>query len=209
MGTTYGKNTMSVITSLSDLEALYGRAKPASIEKVLDHLSPLYQRWISASRFLVLSTVGPGGTDASPRGDDEAVVRVADENTLWLPDWRGNNRLDSLRNIVEDGRVSLMFMVPGSNNVIRVNGKAQLSTEPALCTKFDKNGKQPRSVIIVQVAEVYFQCAKALMRSRLWQSADEGQALPSAGEFIKEVRADFDAESYDGGYEDYARDKMW
>jgi hypothetical protein len=200
---------MSVITSLAELEALYGSANPTSVEKVLGQLSPLYQRWISASRFLVISTVGPGGTDASPRGDDDAVVKVVNDSTLWLPDWRGNNRLDSLRNIVEDGRLSLMFMVPGSNNVVRVNGSGQLSTEQELCATFEKDGKQPRCVIVISVAEVYFQCAKALMRSRLWQSGDEGQALPSAGEFIKEIRADFDANSYDDGYEEYARDKMW
>lgn len=200
---------MKTITSVSELEALYDAALPASLDKVLHELSPLYRQWISAARFVVLSSVGPSGTDASPRGDSDAVVRITDGKTLCLPDWRGNNRLDSLRNIVEDGRVSLMFMVPGSNNVVRVNGKAVLSDDPDLTRNFEKNGKQPRTVIVVTVGEVYFQCAKALMRSRLWQSGDESQSLPSAGEFIKEIKSDFDAQAYDDGYAEYARNKMW
>ena len=157
----------------------------------------------------MLSTVGPEGTDASPRGDSGAVVRVVDGSTLWLPDWRGNNRLDSLRNIVEDGRVSLMFLVPGSNNVVRVNGTALLTADKSVTAQFVKDGKTPRTVIAITVAEVYFQCAKALMRSRLWTSGDESTGVPSAGDFIGEVRDGFDARAYDEGYADYAKDRMW
>ena len=115
---------MQAIESIEALEAHYGEISPLALSKVCDHITALYQRWIQASRFMILSTVGPGGTDASPRGDSEEVVRIVDAKTLWLPDWKGNNRLDSLKNIVEDGRLSLMFMVPGSDTVVRINGEA-------------------------------------------------------------------------------------
>ena len=200
---------MQAIKSIEELEAVYGTVSAAAVDKVLPHLSPLYQKWIGASRFMILSTVGPSGTDASPRGDAGPVVRIVDESTLWLPDWRGNNRLDSLRNIVEDGRLSLMFMVPGSNNVVRVNGTAELTTDETITARFEQKGKHPRTVIVVRVAEVYFQCAKALMRSRLWESGDESDSVPTAGDFIGELQAGFDARAYDEGYADYAKDRMW
>ena len=120
---------MQTITSTNELEEIYGAPVPQSLTKVTSHLTPLYRDWIGAARFLVLSTIGPEGTDASPRGDDGPVVHMADSRTLWLPDWRGNNRIDSLRNIVRDPRVSLMFMVPGCNNVVRVNGTAVLTAD--------------------------------------------------------------------------------
>lgn len=200
---------MSVITDVAALEALYGAPSPKSLDKVVDHVSPAYARWIDASRFVVLSTVGPGGTDGSPRGDDGPVVRIADPKTLLLPDWLGNNRMDSLRNIVEDGRVSLMFMVPGSTNVVRVNGRAVVETSARLTEGFSQSGRHPRSVIVVTVEEVYFQCAKAIMRSRLWSGRDESAGLPSAGDFLNERDAGFDGSAYDAGYPAYARDRMW
>ena len=200
---------MSRIESIEELEALYDAVVPGARDKVRSDISPLYEQWINASKFLVLSTVGPAGTDASPRGDIDSVVRIQDNKTLLLPDWRGNNRLDSLRNIVEDGRVSLMFMVPGINNVVRVNGTAILTTDESLTSQFSHGDKRPRSVIVVSVAELYFQCAKALMRSRLWQPDGEVQQLPTAGQFLKEFQSDFDADAYDTGYEDYAKDRMW
>ncbi|WP_281261132.1 pyridoxamine 5'-phosphate oxidase family protein [Aliiruegeria haliotis] len=200
---------MPRVTATEDLEAIYGDAIPTSLTKVVDRITPLYRKWIESSRFVVLSTVGPEGTDASPRGDIGPVLRVADQRTLLLPDWRGNNRIDSLRNIVRDPRVSLMFLVPGSNNVVRVNGSAFVTTDPGLLERFEHNGKQPRSIVVVKVREAYFQCAKALMRSALWTSGDTGSRVPTAGEFLKAVDEGFDAESYDTGYEDHARDKMW
>jgi PPOX class probable FMN-dependent enzyme len=200
---------MNKIESIEDLEALYDTVVPGALDKVRSNISPLYEEWINASKFLVLSTVGPSGTDASPRGDVDSVVRIQDNRTLLLPDWRGNNRLDSLRNIVEDGRVSLMFMVPGINNVVRVNGTALLTTDEKLTSQFSHGEKRPRSVIVVSISEVYFQCAKALMRSRLWQSEGEVQQLPTAGQFLKEFKSEFDADAYDAGYEDYAKDRMW
>lgn len=198
-----------IVDSIEALESLYDAAFPGALTKVQSVLTPLYQRWINHSRFTILTTVGPEGTDASPRGDIDSVARIVDPKTLWLPDWRGNNRMDSLRNIVRDGRVSLMFMVPGTNNVVRVNGSAVLTPDEAITSSFEHNGKSPKTVIVVTVAEVYFQCAKALMRSRLWQSESEKDQVPTAGDFLKEVESDFDAKSYDDGYADYARDRMW
>ena len=159
---------MKTIATIAELEALYGKPGEASLLKVIDFLTPAYRAWIEASRFCVLTTVGPGGTDGSPRGDEDPVVSILDDHTLALPDWRGNNRMDSLRNIVEDGRVSLMFMVPGKNNVIRVNGDAVLAVDDEILARFERPGqKRPRSVIIIRIAEVYSQCARALMRSAL------------------------------------------
>lgn len=200
---------MQKINTIEELEGLYDQAVHRSVTKVLRRISPLYRRWIDASRFVVLSTVGQEGTDGSPRGDDGPVVRIADDKTLLLPDWRGNNRLDTLRNIVIDGRISLMFMVPGSNNVVRVNGKAILTADESVCASFEKKGRQPKTVIAVTVDEVYFQCAKALMRSALWATDSQGVDVPSAGEFVREVDQDFDAESYDQGYPEYAKPRMW
>ncbi len=200
---------MSQITDIAALEALYDApGKPAMI-KVTDHLTPSYATWIARSRFCILTTVGPEGTDGSPRGDDGPVVKIADDRTLLMPDWRGNNRMDSLRNIVRDGRVSLLFMIPGSNNVIRVNGHAVLSTAPELVADFTDKGRQPRSVIVVNIAEVYSQCARALMRARTWTSGDESADLPSVGEMLKDIEDAFDGAAYDAAWGERAADTMW
>ena len=200
---------MNTIESIAALEALYGAPVPGALEKVQSRLTPQYTQWIKAAKFLILSTVGPEGTDASPRGDNGPVVEIADPETIFLPDWRGNNRLDSLRNIVRDPRISLLFMIAGSNNVVRINGEATLSAAPDLTGRFDKSGKHPASVIIIKTKEVYFQCAKALMRSALWTPDENAAPPPSAGDFIREFQDGFDAPSYDAGYAEYAKDKMW
>ena len=132
---------MQAIKSIEALEAHYGAVSPLAISKVCEHITPLYQRWIDASRFMILSTVGPSGTDASPRGDSDEVVRIVDAKTLWLPDWKGNNRLDSLKNIVEDGRVSAMFMVSGSDTVVRINGEAIVTADDVVTGAFERDGK--------------------------------------------------------------------
>ncbi|MEL6167041.1 MAG: pyridoxamine 5'-phosphate oxidase family protein [Pseudomonadota bacterium] len=199
---------MKTIQSIEALEDLYGPAVPRSLTKVVQELTPLYRRWIDAARFAILTSVGEEGTDASPRGDDGPVVRVVDDKTVWLPDWRGNNRIDSLRNIVRDGRVSLMFMVPGEDNVVRINGVAALTADPTVTETFVQNGKSPKTVIVVTVGEVYFQCAKALMRSGLWGDTPK-PGLPSAGDFIKEREPAFDGKEYDSGYSEYAKTRMW
>ncbi len=200
---------MNAIETMAELDALYDAKATLSVTKVAQAMTPLYTQWIEASRFLVIATVGPEGTDASPRGDDGPVVKIADENTILLPDWRGNNRIDSLRNIVRDQRVSLMFMVPGSNNVVRVNGTAALTADAQVTQQFEKRKKYPKTVIVTTVNEIYFQCAKALMRSALWTSGDESTGLPTAGQFIREKQALFDAETYDAGYAEYAKSRMW
>ncbi|MCF2904755.1 pyridoxamine 5'-phosphate oxidase family protein [Octadecabacter sp. CECT 8868] len=199
---------MKTIDDIAALEALYDAAVPASLTKVVKRITPHYEKWINAARFCVLTTVGPEGSDGSPRGDVGPVVRIIDDKTLYLPDWRGNNRIDSLRNIVRDGRVSLMFMNNGSANVIRVNGTAVLSDDPEVTGSFEQNGKHPKSVIVITVQEAYFQCAKAIMRSELW-TGEAAEGLPTAGQLIKEQQAEFDAQGYDDGYAEYAKGRMW
>lgn len=200
------------VTDVDGLEALYGTASDRSLKKVCSRMTPAYRQWIEASRFLVMSTVGNSGTDGSPRGDSEPVVRIGDEKTLLLPDWRGNNRLDSLRNIVENGNISLMFMIAGCDNVVRVNGNAFLSIDDSLKRAFASKETLPKTVIVVTIEEIYFQCAKALMRSELWSGhTDLPSDLPTAGAFLKEaqVAEDFDGEAYDKTYPEYAKTKMW
>ncbi len=197
------------VTDIAALEALYGSPGRASLDKVADRLTPLYRRWIMASRFCILSTVGPEGTDASPRGDDGPVVREADARTLLLPDWRGNNRMDSLRNIVRDPRVSLMFLVPGSSNVVRVNGRAYLTTDPDMLVSFEDRGRSPRSVVAIRIAEVYTQCARAILRAGLWGDAPSPD-LPSVGDILSEqTGGDFDGVSYDADWAERAARTMW
>ena len=201
--------TADTITDIAALEALYGQPGEASLIKVADHLTPLYTQWIMASRLCVLSTVGPEGTDGSPRGDDGPVVQRLDDKTLLLPDWRGNNRMDTLRNIVTDGRISLMFIVPGSHNVIRINGTAIVSVAPELVDRFDQKGRRPRSVIVITVAEVYSQCARALLRARVWASGDESADLPSIGALLEEQKDGFDGAAYDADWGARAAKTMW
>lgn len=199
-----------MIETIDELEALYGTPKDTSIRKVADRMVPVYRRWIEASRFCVLTTVGPEGTDGSPRGDDGPVVQELDERTLALPDWRGNDRIDSLRNIVRDGRVSLMFMVPASDNVVRVNGQARLSADADLLARFERKGLRPRSVILVEIREVYFQCSRALLRSGLWRSGDQSEGLPTPGEMLAELSSgEIGGATYDAEWPERARSSMW
>ena len=200
---------MTFIEDEAALEALYGAPGPVATRKVASRLTPAYRAWIEASRFAVLATVGPEGTDASPRGDDGPVARVADERTLWLPDWRGNDRIDSLRNAVRDGRVSLMFMVPGSGNVIRVNGRARLSADPDLLARFERGRARPRCVMVIAVGEVYFQCARAILRSGLW-SGERVADLPSAGAMLAQAsEGDEGGPGYDAAWPARAARTMW
>ncbi len=201
---------MDFIEDIAALEALYGTPGAPALKKVARRMTPLYRRWIMASRLCVVSTVGPEGTDASPRGDDGPVVTELDPGTLALPDWRGNNRLDSLRNIVVDGRISLMFLVPGSNNVVRVNGTARLSADQALRARFAKGEKQPATVIVISIAEIYSQCARALMRAGTWTSGDQSGALPTVGEILAEMTdATEGGAEYDAAWGARAAETLW
>lgn len=201
--------TFSKIASVAALEALYADPVPSALRKVATRLTPLYRRWIEGARFCVLSTVGPSGVHGSPRGDDGPVVRVRDETTLLMPDWRGNNRLDCLRDIVQDGRVALLFLVPGTDTTVRVNGRAVLTDDAALCRSFEQRGKHPTTVIVVTVAEVYTQCAKALMRSGLW-GRDDSAGLPTVGEILADMSNGVDGGAeYDANYTEYAKSRMW
>lgn len=186
------------ISDLDALHAAYGTPAKPALAKVTPHLTPSYRAFIEASRFCILTTVGPEGTDGSPRGDEGPVVTVLDAETLALPDWKGNERLDSLRNIVRDGRASLIFLIPGSTTTIRVNGTARLTTDAALRARFDRGGVHPRSVIVLRIAEVYSQCARALQRSSLWTAGDQSAGLPTAGQMLQDATSGtIDGAAYD------------
>lgn len=190
------------ISSLDELEALYGQPAERSLIKETDRLTPAYRALIEASPFLAIATCGAGGLDCSPRGDPAGLVRILDERTLALPDRRGNNRIDTLRNIVEDPRIALLFLIPGLGETLRVNGTARVCVDPALLASFAVDGKAPRSVIVVSIGSVYFQCARAIMRAGLWDTSRhrDPASLPTAGRMTIEAggakAADFDEAAY-------------
>ncbi|PCH70478.1 MAG: pyridoxamine 5'-phosphate oxidase [Rhodobacteraceae bacterium] len=201
---------MRPVNDIAALEALYGQPGAAAIRKVARRMTPLYRQWIMASRLCVLSTIGPDGTDGSPRGDDGPVVMELDPGTLALPDWRGNNRMDSLRNIVSDGRVSLMFLVPGSNNVVRVNGTAIVTDDHNLRARFAKGDRLPATVIVVTIGEIYSQCARALLRAGTWVSGDQSGGVPTIGEILAEMTdGEEGGTTYDLAWDPRAAGTMW
>ncbi len=192
-----------IITSPDQLAALYDAPAPTSLLKELDHISDDYRTFIDASPFMLLATAGLDGLDCSPRGDPAGFVRVHDPRTLLIPDRRGNNRLDSLRNVLLDPRIALLFLIPGIGETMRVNGTAQLSTEPALRQSFAIDGKLPKCVIIVHVERCYIQCQKALVRSRLWDTSRHRQRseLPTVGQMMQRIaNGKFDGQAYDAEY---------
>ena len=200
---------MEFIDRIEALEALYGAASVGSQRKVAQHLTPSYRRWIEASRFCIISTAGEGGTDGSPRGDDGPVVRVLDPRTLTMPDWRGNNRLDTLRNIVTDGRISLIFLVPGSQIMVRVNGQARLTADHGLRDSFARGGALPATVIVVRLDEVYAQCSRAVMRSGIW-TRDDAAGLPSLGDILADVTAgEMGGNDFDVDWEKRSLAALW
>jgi PPOX class probable FMN-dependent enzyme len=204
---------MTTITTLEDLEALYAPAPvAASMVKVMDHITPDYRALIEASPFVALATIGPEGLDCSPRGDKPGFIRVADPKTLILPDRRGNNRIDSLRNVVRDPRVALLFLIPGSGTTFRVNGRAVISADPALLDSFTIDGKAPRTAMIVTVEEAYFQCARAIVRSGLWKTEAQvdPNSLPTPGAMLAAVTAGaVGGEIYDREWPERAAKTMW
>jgi PPOX class probable FMN-dependent enzyme len=203
---------MTTITTVEELEALYGQPGKTSLVKEVDRIIPEYAAFIEASPFVALATVGPEGMDCSPRGDPGAVVRIADEKTVMLPDRHGNNRTDSLKNIIRDGRVALLFLVPGSTTAMRINGRAAISIDPELCASFAIDGKAARSVTVVSVDSVYFQCARAIKRANLWDPGCHGLAegLPTPGQMLARTsRGDIDGAAYDAEWPGRAAKTMW
>jgi PPOX class probable FMN-dependent enzyme len=194
---------MNQITSEAELDALYDEPVPTSILKEVDRITDDYRKLIEASPFAILATSGPEGLDCSPRGDPRGFVRVTDFKTLMVPDRRGNNRIDSLRNIVRDPRVALLFLIPGIGTTMRVNGQAHLSTDPDLCASFAMEGKNPKCVIVISVERAYTQCQKAIVRSRLWDPEMHvaKSELPTVGEIMERLsNGEFDGKAYDAEY---------
>lgn len=200
---------MSVVRSVEELESLYGEPVQTSLDKEVQVVTPLHRRYIEASPFVLVATSGAGGLDCSPRGDPAGFVRVSDDGrTLWLPDRRGNNRLDTLRNIVEDGRIALLFLVPGVDVTLRVNGTAVLDTDEQLREGFAIQGKLPATVISVTPTAVYTQCPKALIRSHLWDPAlhRDPKDLPTPGEILSWITdGEFDGAAHDAAYPERVR----
>ena len=179
------------ITDATTLAALYGAPSEGAIRKEVDHIPPVYRAFIEAAPFVALATSGPDGMDVSPRGDPAGFVAIEDERTLLIPDRRGNNRTDTLRNLIHDPRLALLFLIPGVGETLRVNGRGAISVAPDLLARFPAQGKLPRSVIVMSVERVYFQCPKALVRSELWNPAKHvaRSALPSAGTILAALTA--------------------
>ena len=201
-----------IISSIEQLETIYKDPAEPALVKETDYVTPEYGRMIAASPIVALATVGPEGLDCSPRGDLAGFVRVHDTRTLMLPDRRGNNRVDSLRNIVRDPRVGLLFLIPGSGSTLRVNGRAHLSTEPALLETFVMESKPPRSVTVIKVDSVYFQCARAIIRSDLWNPARhvDPKHLPTPGQILASItNARVGGEEYDRVWPQRAKETMW
>jgi uncharacterized protein len=194
---------MHRITTQEQLDALYGTPVDGALAKEIDYISDHYRAFIDKAPFVVVATVGPEGLDCSPRGDPPGFVRVRDAKTVLIPDRRGNDRIDSLRNLVRDPRISLLFMIPGIGNTLRINGRAEISADPDLCASFAERGKAPRTALVVSVDRIYFQCPKALVRSRLW-SVDAQIArsdLPSTGEILEALtKGGIDGAAYDAAY---------
>jgi len=203
---------MPTIATIEELEAIYGQPLEASIVKEVDFITPHYRTLIEASPFAVLATAGPEGLDCSPRGDRPGFVRIVDDKTVMMPDRRGNNRVDSLRNIVRDPRVALLFMIPGSGTTLRANGRAHLTTDADLLAAFAMEEKLPRSVIVIKVESIYFQCARAIVRSELWNPERhvDPETLPSPGQILADLSDNrVGGEAYDREWPSRAKKSLW
>jgi uncharacterized protein len=203
---------MTTIDTIDQLEAIYGPTNVASTVKVADHVTDLYRPYVEASPFVALATSGPEGLDCSPRGDRPGFVRLLDPHTLVMPDRRGNNRCDSLRNIVRDSRAAFLFLIPGSGNCLRANGRARLSIDPELLADMAVDGKPPRCAIVLSTEAVYFQCARAIVRSRLWDpdAQIEPSALPTAGQILAAMSQNqVGGEAYDRDWPGRAKASLW
>lgn len=201
---------MKFLDTLEELHALYGTPGPASLRKEASRVTPEYRRIIEAAPFLGLATAGPEGLDCSPRGDAPGqLVRILDERTLALPDRRGNDRIDSLRNIIRDPRVALMFLIPGNGNALRINGTARLTADQELRESFVMEGKLPRSIAIIRIETIYFQCARAILRAKLWEGA-VARDLPTPGQILAAMTAgEVGGARYDAEWPERAAASMW
>ncbi len=189
-----------LVTTMEQLDALYGAKNPNSIAKEIDHLSDGYRKLIEVAPFVAIATGGPDGFDCSPKGDAPGFVRVLDDKTLAIPDRPGNNRLDGFRNIMRDPRIALLFLIPGVGETFRVNGWASISIDPELMQSFAVDGKLPRSVLIVHIESAYFHCSKAIVRSKLWDEKTkiDRKSLPSTGTILAELsQGKLGGEAYD------------
>jgi PPOX class probable FMN-dependent enzyme len=203
---------VTAIETIEQLEAIYGQPGEAATIKVAQRITPSYRALIESSPFAILATCGEEGLDCSPRGDLPGFVRVYDDLTLIIPDRRGNNRIDSLRNLIRDPRAALLFLIPGSGTTLRVNGRALVSADPELLASFGVEGKTPRSVIVMTVEEIYFQCARAIIRSHLWDPGRhvDLKTLPTPGEILAEMsKSRVGGEDYDKAWLERARQTMW
>ena len=201
---------MKFIENLDELHGHYGVPGPASTDKEAAWFIPEYRRIIEAAPFLALATVGPEGMDCSPRGDlPGQLVRILDDRTLALPDRRGNDRIDSLRNIVRDPRVALMFLIPGSGNALRINGTARLTADDELRESFRMEGKLPRTVAVIRAETIYFQCARAVIRAKLWAPHPKPE-LPTPGQILAAMtKGAVGGEKYDREWPERAAATMW
>jgi PPOX class probable FMN-dependent enzyme len=202
----------NLIRDDAGLTALYGEPVGAAVSKEVDYIHPHYRAMIEAAPFMVLATSGPEGLDCSPRGDPAGFVHVLDDKTLLIPDRRGNNRVDSLRNLIRDDRVALLFLIPGVGETLRVNGRAAISVSPELIGRFPYRGTLPRSVIVVTTEAVYFQCPKAIVRSELWNPEKHisRKDLPSTGTILADVTAGLiNGEQYDRDYPERLRTTIY
>jgi PPOX class probable FMN-dependent enzyme len=189
-----------LVTTMEQVDALYGPKNPNSVVKEIDHISNGYRRLIESAPFVAIATSGPEGLDCSPKGDPAGFVHIIDDKTIAIPDRPGNNRLDGIRNIIRDPRIALLFLIPGVGETLRINGRAEISIEPALMESFAINGKLPRSVLIVHIESIYFHCSKAIVRSKLWDPATQidRKSLPSTGTIIAELsHGKLGGEAYD------------
>lgn len=189
-----------LVTTMEQLEAIYGKPHGPAVVKEIDHISSGYRKLIEAAPFVAIATSGPEGLDCSPKGDPAGFVHILDDKTLAIPDRPGNNRIDGFRNILRDPRIALLFLIPGVGETLRVNGRASISIDPELMARFTINGKLPRSVLIVRIDSIFFHCSKAIVRSKLWDenSKIDRKSLPSTGTIIAEVSAGtLGGEAYD------------
>ncbi|MGQ9425087.1 pyridoxamine 5'-phosphate oxidase family protein [Gilvimarinus sp. F26214L] len=203
---------MTIVQSIEELDAIYGKPSEPSIIKEVPRLIAEYQAIIEASPMMMLATSGPEGLDCTPRGDRPGFVRVVDDRTLMVPDRRGNNRVDSLRNIIRDPRVATLFLIPGIATTLRVNGKATITTDSAVLDTFAVEGKPPRSVIVIDVETAFFHCGRAMLRSGLWDPSThvEASSVPSAGQILAALsNRRIDGEEYDEQWPERARDSLW